>query len=65
MWPKGVVLPAAAIGQDLRLRSGGEQLGVQELISEAAVERLGDAVLPRGHRFAVGGAGGSGLTPVP
>jgi hypothetical protein len=32
-----VVLPAPAIGQDLRLRSCGEQLGVEELIQEPAV----------------------------
>ena len=30
--PDGVVLPAPTIGQDLRLRSCGEQLGSQELI---------------------------------
>jgi hypothetical protein len=35
--PDCVVLPAPTIGQDLRLRSCGEQLGVEELIPEAAV----------------------------
>jgi hypothetical protein len=35
--PEGVVLPAPAIGQDLGLRSCGEQLGIEELISEPAV----------------------------
>ena len=35
--PERVVLPAPTIGQDLRLRSCGEQLGVQELTPESAV----------------------------
>jgi hypothetical protein len=34
----GVVLPAPAVGQDMGLRSCGEQLSVEELISEPAVE---------------------------
>jgi hypothetical protein len=47
MWPQVVVLPLPAISQGLGLGHGGEQLGVQELIPEPAVERLGKAVLPR------------------
>jgi len=35
--PEWVVLPAATISQDLRFRSGGEQLGVEELIAEPAI----------------------------
>ena len=37
MRPECVVLPAPAISEELRLRSGGEQLGVEELIAEPAV----------------------------
>jgi len=37
MRPEGVVLPAPPVGQDLGLRSCCEQLGVEELIPEAAV----------------------------
>jgi hypothetical protein len=38
MGPEGVVLPAPAIGQAVSLSHRGEQLGVQELIPEPAVE---------------------------
>ena len=66
MRPERVVLPAPTIGQDLRLRSCGNQLGVEELIPEPAIERLGKAVLPRGSWLDVSRAGGAaGLTPVP
>ncbi len=47
MRPQGVVLPPPAISKGLGLGHGCEQLGVQELIPEPAVERLGKAVLPR------------------
>ncbi len=48
MWPEVVVLPAPAVGQALSLSHRGEQeqLSVEELIPEPAVERLGKAVLP-------------------
>jgi len=45
--PVGVVLTAPAIGQALGLIHRGEQLGVEELVPEPAVERLGKTVLPR------------------
>jgi hypothetical protein len=47
MRPKGVALPAPAISQGLGLCHRGEQLGVEELVPEPAVERLCKAVLPR------------------
>ncbi len=47
MRPQGVVLPAPAISQGLRLGQGDEQLCVLKLIPESAVERLDKAVLPR------------------
>jgi hypothetical protein len=47
MRPKGDELPALAISQGFGLSHGAEQLAVQEFIPEAAVERLGKAVLPR------------------
>ena len=55
--PERVVLPAPAIGQVLQLWSYGEQLVVEELIPEPAVERLGESVLPWGSRRDVGRAG--------
>ncbi len=48
MEPEGVVLPTPAIGQALSLSHRGEQLSVQELDPEPAVECLGKSVLPRG-----------------
>jgi hypothetical protein len=64
--PDCVVLPAPAIGQDLRLWSCGEQLGVEELIPEAAVEGFRESVLPWGSRRDVGcDGGGAGLASVP
>jgi len=66
MRPERVVLPAPAISQELSFWSRGEQLGVEELIPEPSVERLGKAVLPWGSRRDVGRAGGgAGFTPVP
>jgi len=65
MGPDGVVLPAPAIGQGLRLRHGAEQLCVQEFVPKPAVERLGKAVLPRGSWLDVSGGGAAGLAPTP
>ena len=66
MWPERVVLPVPAISQELGLGSRGEQLSVEELIPEAAVERLGKTVLPGGSGLDVRRAGGAaGLAPVP
>jgi len=61
--PEGVVLPAPAIGQALGLGHGGDQLCVQELVRESAVERLGKAVLPRRSWFDVGRVGAAVLAP--
>jgi len=66
MWPERVVHPAPAISQELGLGSCGEQLCVEELIPEAAIERFRETVLPRGSWCDVRRAGSSaGLTPVP
>ncbi len=66
MRPERVVLPAPANGEELSLGCPGEQLGVEELITEPAVERLSKAVLPWGSWLDVGRAGGvAGLAPVP
>jgi hypothetical protein len=35
--PESVVLPTPTFGQELSLRSRGEQLGIEELIPEPAV----------------------------
>jgi hypothetical protein len=63
MGPEGVVLPAPAIGQGLCRAHGGEQLGVEELIPEPTVERLGKTVLPRGSWLDVGRSGSAVLAP--
>ncbi len=54
MGPEGVVYPAPATNdqrpttnEGLGLSHVGEQLGVQEFITEPDVERLGKAVLPQ------------------
>ncbi len=66
MRPECVVLPAPAIGEELSLGSGGEQLGIEELILESIIEGLRKAVLPRGSWLDVGRAGClAGLVPVP
>ena len=66
MRPERVVLPELAIGEELSFGCRGEQLGVEELITEPAVERLSKAVLPWGSWLDVGRAGGvAGLAPVP
>jgi hypothetical protein len=65
MRPERVVQSAPANIQELSLWSRGEQLGVEELIPEAPVERLGIAVLPRGSALDIGrSGGGAGLAPV-
>ncbi len=65
MRSEGVVLPSPALSQDPGLRSRGEQLGVEDLITEPSLATLGNAVLPRGSRIDIGHAGGvAGITPV-
>jgi hypothetical protein len=64
--PESVGFPAPAIGQDLSLWGCCEQRGIEELIPESSIERLGEAVLPQGSRLDVGrGGGAAGLAPVP
>ena len=63
MRPEGVVLPAAVIGQALGLSHHGEELGVEELISDMAVEWLSKGVMPRGTGLDVSGCGSSALKP--
>ena len=48
MRPEGDMLPGPTIGQSLGVGHRGEQLGIEELIPEPAVERFGKAVLPLG-----------------
>jgi len=57
MRPQLVVLPPPALSQGLFLGYGGEQLGVQELIPEPALEQLGKDVLPRRCWFDVSRGG--------
>ena len=51
MRPQAVVEAPPVGDEDLRLFERGEELGVQELVSELAVERFDVAVLPRAPRF--------------
>jgi hypothetical protein len=63
--PKCVVVSTQTTGEQLCLGSSGEQLSVEELAPEPAVERFCKAVLLWGSRLDVGGAGGvAGPAPV-
>src|SRR3712207_2654118 len=46
MRPDGVVVPAPGLEQDLRLLQAAEDLPVQQLVAELALEALAVAVLP-------------------
>ena len=48
--PVGVVVDAPVLDDDLGLEEGVEQLAVEELVAEAAVEALDPGVLPRAAR---------------
>ena len=66
MGPEGTYsLRWPAIGQALGLSHRGEQLGVEELVSEPAVEGFSKAVLPRGAGLDVSGCGAAAFTPAP
>jgi len=59
----GVVLPAPAISQALRLGHCREQLGIEELVPEATVEQFGKTVLSRRSWLHVGRAVAAVLAP--
>ena len=63
MRTEGVVLPAPTIGQALGLSHRGEQLGIEKLIPEPAVERFGKAVLPRRSWLDLGRSAAAALAP--
>jgi hypothetical protein len=63
--PESAVLPAPAISQGLRLCHGSEQLGVEVLIPEPAVERLSKTVLPRRSGLDVSRGGTAAAAPAP
>ena len=66
MWAESVVLPSPTIFQDLRLLGCDEQLSVEPLIPEEAVEGFHESILPWRSRRDVGRAGYcAGLSPVP
>ena len=50
MGPESVVPPPPPLDQNLRLLQGAEDLSVQQLVAELAVEALHVAVLPRWYR---------------
>src|SRR5215204_6143994 len=45
--PDRIVMPSPAFDDDLSLLQGGEDLAIQQLVSEPGVERLHIPVLPR------------------
>jgi len=65
MWPEVVVLPSPSVGQALGLNHRSEQLDVEELVSESAVQGLSKAVLPRGAWLDVSGCGPAAFKPAP
>jgi hypothetical protein len=65
VWPIGVAVDPVVLGQQLSLEEPLETLAVEELISELAVERLDEGVLPKASRFNVGGVRVREAAPVP
>ena len=55
MRPDGVVVPAPALNDDLRLAQRVEDLTVEQLVAQAGIEAFDKPVLPRAARGDVGG----------
>src|SRR5918997_2467235 len=64
MGPDGVVVPWPALDDDLRLFQRVEDLTIEKLITQAGVEALDEAVLPRTASFDVSGPCAHGCDPV-
>src|SRR5439155_1255046 len=63
--PSGVVVLAPVADHHARFGQAGELLAVQELVADAAVERLDVGVLPRRARVDVASRDGREATPIP
>src|SRR3954468_16931705 len=57
MRPDGVVMPAPALDDDLRLAKSVEDLAVEQFVPQPGIEALDIAILPRAARSDVGGLG--------
>src|SRR4051794_4158833 len=64
MRPDGVVMPAPALDDDLRLAKSVEDLAVEQLVPEPGIEALDVAILPRAARSDVGGLGSNRRDPL-
>jgi len=64
VWPDGVVVPPPALDDDLRLPQRVEDFPVEQLVAQASVEALDEAVLPWAASFNVGGPCTDGSDPV-
>src|ERR1700730_632235 len=64
MRANGVVVPSPTLDDDLGLAQRVEDLAVEELIAQARVETLDEAVLPWAARGDVGGLSADGADPL-
>ena len=65
MRPYGVVVTPPGFDHDFGLLQCIEDLAVEQLIAQFAVETFAIAVLPRAARFDVSGLGANGCDPFP
>ncbi len=65
MCPSGVVEAPPAPEHDACLSEGIEDLAIEKLVTDAGIEALDVAILPRAPRLVVGGPGTNGGGPVP
>ena len=64
MRPDGVVMPAPALDDDLRLAKSVEDLSVEQLVPKPGIEALDVAILPWAARSDVGGLGSDRRVPL-
>src|SRR4051812_1319485 len=64
MRPDGVVMPAPALDDDLRLAKSVEDLAVEQFVPQPGIEALDIAILPRAARSDVGGLGSNRRDPL-
>jgi hypothetical protein len=65
MWSKRIVEAPPALHDDAGFGEGVEDLAIEKLITEAGIEALDVAILPRAPRLDVCGPGTNGGDPVP
>jgi hypothetical protein len=65
VWPDGIVVAPPALDDDLSLPQGVENLSIEQFVTQACVEALDVAVLPRAARFDVGSLGADRGDPLP